>query len=94
MPIKKIPNLVSLRTSQTLSIVSSSKKSHFDSESKLFDALQSAISAINFNYTVYLSTYPNVAAHVDFGKIEQLIQDQERIETVVQGVFEAQLKNT
>jgi hypothetical protein len=72
MPIKKIPNHVNLRISQTLSIVSTSKKSHFDSESKLFDALQTAINAINFNYTVYLSTYPNVAAHVDFGKIESV----------------------
>jgi hypothetical protein len=94
MPIKKLPNRVSLRTSQTLSIVSANKKSHFDSESKLFDALQSALITVNVNYTVYLSTYPCVAAHIDFGNIEQLIQNQDRIESVIQGVFEAHLKNT
>lgn len=94
MPIKKIPNHVSLRSGETLSVVSANKKAHFDSESKLFDSLQSAIRAINVNYTVYLSTHPYVAVHVQFGRFNELLKDKGKIEQAVQGAMEMHLKET
>jgi len=71
------------------SIFTNYRKSHFISEAKLYDALDSMIKTINVNYTIHLSTYPYVAIHVSFGRINGLHNDKDKIKNmVVDAIYE------
>jgi hypothetical protein len=95
MPIKKIPNNISLQMAEdTLSFYSFSKRNHFGSDSKLFDDLLHSIKAINHNYSVYLSLYPHIAVHVSHGIPDSLAGEKTRIQSTIQQVLERQLRQT
>jgi hypothetical protein len=95
MPIKKIPNNVSLYDAgDTLSFYTRNKKNHFLSESKLFDVLQDSIQALNRNYSVHLTVYPCIAVHVSFGLVNELAKHKTELQSVIQTVLEGQLRQT
>jgi len=75
-----------------ISIFTNYKKSHFISESKLYAYLDSGISAINSNYGVHLTTYPNIAVHVTFGLANGLLKDKDRIKNMVVNALKDNLK--
>ena len=94
MPIKKNPNSIGIRdtNSSVLSFFTFSKKSHFDSESKLFDAVKLAVSGVSPYFNCHLTTYPHIAIHVEFGKADELNRDKDRLKEVIQKTLESQLK--
>ena len=93
MPIKKIANQVTLREHEgVLSFFSSSKKGHFQSESKLFEALEGAVHSVSPYFSVHLSTHPLIAVHVSFGKTDELEAKKEALREKVQQALEAQIK--
>jgi len=95
MPKKITLNQISLQEHEdVLSFFTFSKKNHFASDAKLYDALATSIHGINCNYQVHLTTYPYIAVHVSFGLTGGLGKDKTRIEQTIQSVLEAQLRQT
>ena len=93
MSIKKIPNYVTLREHEgVVSFFSSSKKGHFQSESKLFEAVEGAVSQVSPYFSVHLSTYPYIAVHVSFGKADELYAKKEALREKVQQAIESHIK--
>ena len=95
MPKKTTPNQIVIREAESVvSFFTNSKKNHFDSEAKLYDSLDSAMSGINPNFSVHLTTHPYIAVHIAFGLVNGLDNDKARIEKSVQSVLERHLKQT
>jgi len=95
MPIKKIPNTVSLHDAEdTLSFYTRNKKNHFLSESKLFDELKASIQVLNPNYSVHLTLYPCIAVHVSFGVVNGLANQKTALQSIIKTVLEGQLRQT
>lgn len=97
MPVKKIRNNISLRTSnqgEVLSYFSSSKRNHFDSESRLYEDLDAAISQVDAVFTAHLTTYPFIAVHVACGNVELLGRKKSEIEAVILSVLELHVRQT
>ncbi len=95
MPIKKTQNTVNLfEHEEVVSFFTHSKKSHFDSESKLFDALKTSISSINVNYIVHLTTHPYVSVQVSHGLTGELKKNKDKIQEKINDVLVTYLKQT
>lgn len=95
MPKQTTSNQVNLfEVEDVLSFFTFSKKNHFDSESKLYGSLVSAMIRINTNYLVHLTTYPYIAVHVSCGLAGGLINDKAKIEQAIKEALESHLKET
>jgi hypothetical protein len=95
MPIKKTPNTINIfEHEEVTSFFTHSKKSHFDSESKLFDALKTSISSINVNYMVHLTTHPYISVHVSHGLTGELKKNKTKLHEKVNDVLVTYLKQT
>jgi hypothetical protein len=95
MPIKKTPNSINLfEHEDVLSFFTFSKRNHFDSESKLYDALSTRISSINTNYIAHLTTYPFISVHISHGLTGDLGKNKEKILTAINEVLNSHLKQT
>lgn len=93
MPIKKIPNHVSIRERENVvSFFTHSKKNHFDSESKLYETLELSVHGLNRDFMVNLSTYPHIAVHVSFGVAGELEKVKDKLRDIVQAALESHLK--
>ena len=97
MPRKNRPNLVSLRTTtegEVISFFTHSKRNHFTSEAKVYEALEQSIRAVNHIFTVYLTTYPTIAVHVACGDIQFLKSKHDELEQAIQDALESQIRQT
>ena len=97
MPRKNRPNQISLRLTgegEVLSFFTSSKRNHFTSEAKIYEALELHISAVNHSLTVYLTTYPTIAVHVACGDIQFLKSKHDELEQAIQNALESQIRQT
>ncbi len=97
MPIKKIPNHITLfeaKAAEVLSYFTSSKRNHFASEARLFDDLQASVGQVHANFTLHLTTYPFIAAHVRCGKPELLMAHKDKLEHVIRASLEMNLRQT
>jgi hypothetical protein len=95
MPLKKTPNSINLfEHEDVLSFFTFSKRNHFSSESKLYDALATRISTINTNYIVHLTTYPFISVHVSYGLVGDLVKNKEKILKAIDEVLNSYLKQT
>lgn len=91
------PNHISLRATvegEVLSFFTSSKRNHFASEAKIYDALEQSIRAVNHIFTVYLTTYPTIAVHVACGDIQFLKSKHDELEQAIQDALESQIRQT
>jgi hypothetical protein len=97
MPIKKIPNQISLfeaKAGEVLSYFTFSKRNHFVSEARLFDDLQATVGQVNANFTLHLTTHPFISAHVQCGNPELLMKYKDKLEQVIKQALEMHLKKT
>jgi hypothetical protein len=97
MPIKKNLNHVTLwkqKEGEVLSYFTHSKRSHFTSESKIYEDLQLTIRIVNPIFSVHLTTYPFIAIHVVCGNTELLQSKENEIEKAIMESLERQLVQT
>jgi hypothetical protein len=84
MRTKKPTPLINISEHEfVISFFTHNKKSHFPSESKLFDALKFAVRSINCDYMVHLATYPYISVHVSHGLKDKLIYDKDKVLAVI-----------
>jgi len=95
MPIKKISNTVKLRedSSAVLSFFTFNKKAHFESESKLYDSLISAISGVDVNAVCHLTTYPYIAVHIQHGIQKVLDEKGDQFKKAVEDTLACWIKS-
>ncbi len=97
MPIKKIPNSVSVRTIDSEEVVSfftSNKRNHFQSDSKLFEEIECNVKRVNQIFTAHLTTYPLIAVHVTCGDKKLLANSRDALHKAVDDALQNQLKQT
>lgn len=95
MPIKKIHNEINVfEHEDVVSFFTNSKKNHFQSESKLFDDLQSWMLVVSSDYRVHLTTHPYIAVHVVFGLVGGLQKNKSKIKSTIVEVLTRHLRQT
>lgn len=94
MPIKKVPNHLSLIEHEgTVSFFTHSKKGHFEvSEAKLFDAVELCVKSVNHDFVVYMSTYPSIAVHIVHGNSDVLLNSKNQLRERIHNTLEDNLK--
>lgn len=91
--LKKIPNSIAIREfDDVLSFFTTSKKGHFASESKLFDAVELCVKSVNHDFVVYMSTFPSIAVHIVHGNSDVLLNSKDQLRERIHNTLEDHLK--
>ena len=95
MPIKKIPNHIHIMEhDDVVSLFTTSRKNHFTSEAKLYEALESGVRSLNVDFEVHLTTHPFIGVHVSYGLSGGATARKDEIKKIVDQVLNNQLRQT